>query len=146
MRRDFIIVFALLCLMTSFVAFVALPAHAEDPVVTDPAPGVVYVNDMELYSRLEVMQQTLDRIAVAMEDTEPEETSTPETAPDYSEQLGKIDSTLSKIEINTAPATPETPVSAFDKPFTEYTTTEALLLCLGVVAVVGGVVLVFLRR
>lgn len=147
MRRDTALLFALLCLFVALVGSLTLTAHAETPPVSEPA--TVLVNDPAVSAKLDNLQQTLDVIAAALapqedEDAEPE--PTPEPAPDYTAQLTKIESALAKIDENTTPVTPETPVPAFDKPFEEYSTTEVLLLCIGVVIVFAFVGLVFLRR
>ncbi len=149
MRRSSYVFLALaLCIMLACLSCLTLAAHAEDYVpVSEPVS--VLVTDPDVSSRLDAMQQTLDAIAAALgpeeeEDAEPEPTPSP--APDYTDQLDKIESVLTKIDENTTPATPEPPVSALEKPFEEYTTSEVLLLCIGVVIVFVSVGLVFLRR
>lgn len=148
MRRDSALLFALLCVLVAVVGSLTLTAHAEEPVPV-PDPATVLVNDPAVSAKLDNLQQTLDVIAAALapqedEDAEPE--PTPEPAPDYTAQLDKIESALAKIDENTTPATPETPVPVFDKPFDEYTTTEVLLLCIGIVLVFAFIGFVFFRR
>lgn len=148
MRRDSALLFALLCVLVAVVGSLTLTAHAEEPAPA-PDPATVLVNDPAVSAKLDNLQQTLDVIAAALAPAENEDAElepTPEPAPDYTAQLDKIESALAKIDENTTPATPETPVPAFEKPFEEYTTTEVLLLCIGVVIVFASVGLVFLRR
>lgn len=149
MRRNLYMIYAFaLCLLLACLSYSTLTAHAEEPVPA-PDPATVLVNDPAVSAKLDNLQQTLDSIAAALvpqegEDAEPE--PTPEPAPDYTAQLDKIESALAKIDENTAPATPAPFVSAFEKPFEEYTTTEVVLLCIALVLLFYGVFFFFLRR
>lgn len=110
-------------------------AHAEevDPTpAPTPAEGTVQVQDQQLVG----IQETLDAILEQLAE-EPAEDAPAAEVPDYSGQLTRIESTLSKVEQNTQPSTPETAQSAFEKPFAEYSVVEVLVLLfvVGVVAV-----------
>ena len=124
----------LLCIL--FGAF-ALDAKAEETEQYETASGSgsVEVYSPDVNARLDAMQETLDAIAAALAPHEVIEEQ-PVNPDPYSGQLETIENTLSKIQEQTAPATPETaePVLAFEKPFVEYSTSEVLLL---VVIVLG---------
>ena len=122
----FFLIFIFIWMCAAF----AQPVHAEEPV-PDSVPGAVLVNDTELYSKLDVLQQTLDSISAALAEDEP---ATPETAPDYSAQLQVIADELQQVKENTTPATPDEPLPLFERPFEEYSTTDFLLLIVAVLA------------
>lgn len=123
--------FWLLCMLGVFFGF---RVFAEEPPA-DAAPPVdssaVTVTAPELAAKLDALQTTLDEIAAALalaEDEQPPIEQPP--APDYTNQLSSIETTLSKIQTAAEQATAETAQPlAFDKPFNEYTPTEGLLLC-----------------
>lgn len=135
-----------------FVLVVALSftfahgAFAEDVEEIEYNPETVSSGSVEVYSpdvnaRLDAMQETLDAIAAAL--VPQEVTEEQPVSPDpYSVQLETIENTLSKIQEQMAPATPETaePVLAFEKPFAEYSTSEVLLLVVTVLGFLAFVV------
>lgn len=122
-----------LVLLGTLVAF-QTRAFADEAEPAEPAPVVdaVQVHD----TQLESIQATLDAILEQLTVEPSTDEQTPDS-PDYTAQLSEIENTLSKVEQNTQPATPETAQSAFEKPFAEYSVVEvlALLLVVGVVAV-----------
>lgn len=135
-----------------FVFVVALSftfAHgalAEDVEDSEYIPETVSSSSVEVYSpdvnaRLDAMQATLDAIAAALVPQEVTEEQ-PVNPNLYSAQLETIENTLSKIQEQTAPATPETADSVlpFDKPFTEYSISEVLLLVVTVLGFLAFVV------
>lgn len=124
----------------------SLGAFAEDVDDSEYIPETVSSGSVEVYSpdvnaRLDAMQETLDSIAAALAPQEITEEQ-PLTPDSYSVQLETIENTLSKIQEQTAPATPETAdsVLAFDKPFTEYSISEVLLLVVTVLGFLAFVV------
>lgn len=121
-------------------------AFAEDVEESEYNPETVSSGSVEVYSpdvnaRLDAMQETLDAIAAALAPQEVTEEQ-PVNPDPYSVQLETIENTLSKIQEQTAPATPETaePVLAFEKPFAEYSTSEVLLLVVTVLGFLAFVV------
>lgn len=129
-----------------------LPEFADEPTyqedVSTPADSSVLVSAPDIVSRLDVMQESLARIAdvvapavddsvdSVVEDVEP----TPEPV-DYSAQLEQISSQLAALQESMSTATAETAgPAAFDKPFEDYTTTETLTL----IAVAAVVLVAFL--
>ncbi len=89
------------------------------------------------------IQSSLDKIIEILSPSEelPEETP----APDYTEQLQQIETTLSNIEQNTQPEEPVPVVSAFAKPFEEYSVLETLVLLLLLVISVYGFIKIFVK-
>lgn len=133
-----------------FVVILSVPfslgAYAEDVQDSEYIPETVSSGAVEVYSpdvnaRLDAMQETLDAIAAALAPQEVSEEQ-PVNSDPYSVQLETIENTLSKIQEQTAPATPETaePVLAFEKPFAEYSTSEVLLLVVTVLGFLAFVV------
>lgn len=123
-----------LVLLGTLVAF-QTNAFADEVEQTEPSAPVdstVQVHD----AQLESIQATLDAILEQLT-AEPSTDEQALDSPDYTAQLSEIENTLSKVEQNTQPATPETAQSAFEKPFSEYSVVEVLVLLLvvGVVAV-----------
>lgn len=118
-----------------------LPDFADDYTSQEetyvPAdPSTVIVSDPDVVSHLDAIQDSLTRIADAVspsDDTdelpaEPEPTAEPV---DYSAQLGQISAQLSELQQSVRAATSETAQpAAFEKPFSEYSTSEALVLVL----------------
>lgn len=124
----------------------SLGAFAEDVDGSEYTPEIVSSGSVEVYSpdvnaRLDAMQETLDAIVAALAPQELTEEQSANSNP-YSVQLETIENTLSKIQEQTAPATPETaePVLAFEKPFAEYSTSEVLLLVVTVLGFLAFVV------
>lgn len=76
-------------------------------------------------AQLEGIQATLDAILECLT-AEPTEEGQTSDSPDYTAQLSEIENTLSKVEQNTQPSTPETAQNAFEKPFEEYTVQEVV--------------------
>lgn len=136
----------LLVLVVIFSVPFSLGAFAEDVDDSEYIPETVSSSSVEVYSpdvnaRLDAMQETLDAIAAALAPQEVTEEQ-PLTPDPYSVQLETIENTLSKIQEQIAPATPETAdsVLAFDKPFTEYSISEVLLLVVTVLGFLAFVV------
>lgn len=138
--------FVFLVFVVIFSVPFSLGAFAEDVQDVEFIPETVSSGSVEVYSpdinaRLDSMQETLDAIAAALVPQEVTEEQSVNSNP-YSVQLETIENTLSKIQEQTAPATPETaePVLAFDKPFTEYSISEVLLLVVTVLGFLAFVV------
>lgn len=89
----------------------------------------VQVNDPTLYEKLDKMQESIDALTAALAPSDASEESAEELpaqdpAPDYTAQLSGISS---QLEILSQQATAETAESAaFEKPFKEYSTIEAI--------------------
>lgn len=89
----------------------------------------VQVNDPTLYEKLDRMQESIDALTAAFAPSDAseetaEELPTQDPAPDYTAQLSGISS---QLEILSQQATAETAEpSAFEKPFEEYSTIEAI--------------------
>lgn len=121
-----------LVLLGTLVAF-QTNAFAEEAEQTEPVPTVdaVQVHD----AQLESIQATLDAILEQLT-AEPSTDEQAPGSPDYTAQLSEIENTLSKVEQNTQPATPETAQNAFEKPFEEYTVQEVVSVVLFSVVIV----------
>ena len=96
----------------------------------------VQVNDPTLYEKLDKMQESIDALTAALAPSDASEETAEELpaqdpAPDYTAQLSGISS---QLEILSQQATAETAEpSAFEKPFTDYSTIETIgLLAFGV--------------
>lgn len=142
-----ILVFFALCLFT-------IAGHAEEPVEipaeletveeTPPPESSVQVYDPALYERLDDMQTVLEDISASL--AEGGKTDEQAVAPDYSGQLDKIESTLSKIQKSAEMATAETAEpAALEKPFEDYTTVETLAL-IGLVLFIVVLFVWFIRQ
>ena len=89
----------------------------------------VQVNDPTLYEKLDKMQESIDALTAAFVPSDALEESAEEQpaqdpAPDYTAQLSGISS---QLEILSQQATAETAEpAAFEKPFKEYSTIEAI--------------------
>lgn len=89
----------------------------------------VQVNDPTLYEKLDKMQESIDALTAALAPSNASEESAEELhaqdpAPDYTAQLSGISS---QLEILSQQATAETAEpTAFEKPFKEYSTIEAI--------------------
>lgn len=89
----------------------------------------VQVNDPTLYEKLDKMQESIDALTAALAPSDASEESAEELpaqdpAPDYTAQLSGISS---QLEILSQQATAETAEpAAFEKPFKEYSTIEAI--------------------
>lgn len=89
----------------------------------------VQVNDPTLYEKLDKMQESIDALTAALAPSDASEESAEELpaqdpAPDYTAQLSGISS---QLEILSQQATAETAEpTAFEKPFKEYSTIEAI--------------------
>lgn len=139
---------ALLLLFGLFFGVFVVDAHAEEPEENYTAPSsgdsAVTVTSPELNARLDAITgqlQTLIDLLTPVEDV-PAETPAP-TADPYLEQLGSIEETLLQVADNTVPATPETALPAFEKPFEEYSVSETLLTVLACVLILLFVVAVY---
>lgn len=100
----------------------------------------VQVNDPTLYEKLDKMQESIDALTATLApfaDAETADTEVPaeSPAPDYSAQLDGISAQL--VQLNATAETAEPP--AFEKPFSDYSTSETLTLVL----VAAVVLLVF---
>ena len=122
-----------LVLLGTLVAF-QTNAFADEVEQTEPSAPVdstVQVHD----AQLESIQATLDAILEQLT-AEPSTDEQAPDSPDYTAQLSEIENTLSKVEQNTQPATPETAQNAFEKPFEEYTVQEVVSVVLFSVVIV----------
>lgn len=121
-----------LVLLGTLVAF-QTNAFAEEAeqTVSVPTLDAVQVHD----AQLESIQATLDAILEQLT-AEPSTDEQAPGSPDYTAQLSEIENTLSKVEQNTQPATPETAQNAFEKPFEEYTVQEVVSVVLFSVVIV----------
>lgn len=121
-----------LVLLGTLVAF-QTNAFAEESEQTEPASVVDVVQVYD--AQLESIQATLDAILEQLTVEPSTDEQTPDS-PDYTAQLSEIENTLSKVEQNTQPATPETAQNAFEKPFEEYTVQEVVSVVLFSVVIV----------
>lgn len=121
-----------LVLLGTLVAF-QTNAFAEEAEQTEPASAVDAVQVYD--AQLESIQATLDAILEQLT-AEPSTDEQAPDSPDYTAQLSEIENTLSKVEQNTQPATPETAQNAFEKPFEEYTVQEVVSVVLFSVVIV----------
>ena len=105
-----------------------LKANAEElDAPADAAESVpcVQVYDPDLYAKLDSLQESVNALSeVIAADTQ-------NTAPDYTEQLSGISDQLQTLAEQVEPEADTT--SAFDKPFSEYSLVENLLLILSVI-------------
>ena len=136
-------VIALLLLLSLFFTVRASAEEYEQPTeqtetttedTADETHEVIQVQgvqtyDPQLYDRLDKMQESIDALTAALAPSEDaqsisEELPTQDPAPDYTAQLSGISS---QLEILSQQATAETAEpSAFEKPFEEYSTIEAI--------------------
>ncbi len=89
----------------------------------------VQVNDPTLYEKLDKMQESIDALTATLApfaDAETADTEVPaeSPAPDYSAQLDGISAQLVQLNAAATAETAEPP--AFEKPFEEYSTIEAI--------------------
>lgn len=89
----------------------------------------VQVNDPTLYEKLDKMQESIDALTAAIAPSADAETTDTELpaespAPDYSAQLDGISAQL--VQLNTTATAETAEPSAFEKPFDEYSTIEAI--------------------
>ena len=109
-----------------------VPAAEEHPVTQVQG---VQTYDPQLYERLDKMQESIDALTAALVPSDALEESAEELpaqdpAPDYTAQISGISN---QLEILTQQATAETAEpSAFEKPFEDYSTSEALNLATAV--------------
>lgn len=95
----------------------------------------VQVNDPTLYEKLDKMQESIDALTAAVAPSDgsngaDDEVPAQDPAPDYTAQISGISN---QLEILTQQATAETAEpSAFEKPFEDYSTSEALNLATAV--------------
>ena len=93
----------------------------------------VQVNDPTLYEKLDKMQESIDALTAAVAPPDgsngaDNEVSAQDSIPDYTVQISGISN---QLEILTQQATAETAEpSAFEKPFSDYSTSETLTLVL----------------
>lgn len=154
---------AILLLLCLAAGALALDAKAEDyseepaqqEEQQDSAPSIdtssyVQVADPALYAKLDTLQDTLDKLvdALAPADADADadtEDSAVDPAPDYTAQLSTISAQLGDLQAAAEMETAETAQpAAFEKPFSEYSVEEVLLLVLAAV-VVGAIVLGLVR-
>lgn len=106
-----------------------VPAAEEHPVTQVQG---VQTYDPTLYDKLDKLQESVDALtaAVAPSDGANNEVPVQDPAPDYTAQISGISN---QLEILTQQATAETAEpSAFEKPFEDYSTSEALNLATAV--------------
>lgn len=95
----------------------------------------VQTYDPQLYERLDKMQESIDALTAAVAPSDDsngvdDEVPAQDPAPDYTAQISGISN---QLEILTQQATAETAEpSAFEKPFKDYSTSEALTLATAV--------------
>lgn len=136
-------VIALLLLLSLFFTIRASAEEYDQPAeqtetttdeTTDETHEVIQVQgvqtyDPQLYDRLDKMQESIDALTAALVPSDALEESAEELpaqdpAPDYTAQLSGISS---QLEILSQQATAETAEpAAFEKPFEEYSTIEAI--------------------
>lgn len=147
----------LLCLSAGAVAldakaedYIEEPAQQEEQAPAIDTSSYVQVADPALYAKLDTLQETLNQLvdaltpAEAAEDAETEDAAVDPT-PDYTAQLSTISAQLGDLQAAAEMETAETAQpAAFEKPFSEYSVEEVLLLVLAAV-VVGAVVLGLVR-
>ena len=142
-------VIALLLLLSLFFTIRASAEEYEQPSeqtetttdeTTDETHEVVQVsgvqvNDPTLYEKLDKMQESIDALTAAVAPSDgsngaDDEVPAQDPAPDYTAQISGISN---QLEILTQQATAETAEpSAFEKPFGDYSTSEALNLATAV--------------
>lgn len=84
----------------------------------------VQVNDPTLYEKLEKMQESIDALTAALAPSADAEVPAESPAPDYSAQLDGISAQL--VQLNAAATAETAELPAFEKPFEEYSTIEAI--------------------
>lgn len=84
----------------------------------------VQVNDPTLYEKLEKMQESIDALTAALAPSADTELPAESPAPDYSAQLDGISAQL--VQLNAAATAETAELPAFEKPFEEYSTIEAI--------------------
>ncbi len=109
-----------------------VPAAEEHPVTQVQG---VQTYDPTLYDKLDKLQESVDALTAAVAPSDSsnaadDEVSAQDPAPDYTAQISGISN---QLEILTQQATAETAEpSAFEKPFEDYSTSEALNLATAV--------------
>lgn len=88
----------------------------------------VQVNDPTLYEKLDKMQESIDALTAALAPSADTELPAESPAPDYSAQLDGISAQL--VQLNAAATAETAEPSAFEKPFSDYSTSETLTLVL----------------
>lgn len=144
---------AIILLLSLAAGAVALDVKAEDYTPDEAAQeeqeqapsidtsGYVQVADPALYAKLDILQESIDRLADALTpadaETDVEAPTEEQPAPDYTAQLSGISAQLADMAQQ---ATAETAEDAtVQKPFEEYTTGETLALIGVVLLLVFGV-------
>ena len=109
-----------------------VPAAEEHPVTQVQG---VQTYDPTLYDKLDKLQESVDALTAAVAPSDSSNSADDEVlaqdpAPDYTAQISGISN---QLEILTQQATAETAEpSAFEKPFEDYSTSEALILATAV--------------
>lgn len=109
-----------------------VPAAEEHPVTQVQG---VQTYDPTLYDKLDKLQESVDALTAAVAPSDDsngadDEVPAQDTVPDYTTQISGISN---QLEILTQQATAETAEpSAFEKPFEDYSTSEALTLATAV--------------
>lgn len=88
----------------------------------------VQVNDPTLYEKLDKMQESIDALTAALAPSADAEVPAESPAPDYSAQLDGISAQL--VQLNAAATAETAEPSAFEKSFSDYSTSETLTLVL----------------
>lgn len=134
-------IIALLLLLSLFFSIRASAEEYEPETTTESTEEThevtqvtgVQVNDPTLYEKLDKMQESIDALTAALAPSADAETADTELpaespAPDYSAQLDGISAQL--VQLNTAATAETAEPSAFEKPFSDYSTSETLTLVL----------------
>lgn len=142
----------LLCLLVGVMAldakaeeYTEAPTQQEEQAPIDTS-GYVQVADPALYAKLDSLQDTLNKLVDTLTSAESvDDAEAVELTPDYTAQLSTISGQLERLQSVVEMETAETAQpAAFEKPFSEYSVDEVLLLVLAAV-VVGAIVLALVR-
>lgn len=129
-------IIALLLLLSLFFSIRASAEEYESETTTESTEEThevtqvtgVQVNDPTLYEKLDKMQESIDALTAALAPSADAEVPAESPAPDYSAQLDGIFAQL--VHLNAAATAETAEPSAFEKPFSDYSTSETLTLVL----------------
>lgn len=129
-------IIALLLLLSLFFSIRASAEEYEPETTTESTEEThevtqvtgVQVNDPTLYEKLDKMQESIDALTAALAPSADAEVPAESPAPDYSAQLDGISAQL--VHLNVAATAETAEPSAFEKPFSDYSTSETLTLVL----------------
>lgn len=140
---------AVIALLVLLSLFFTIRASAEEYTAPEDAAGSsqdpaaeehlatqvqgVQTYDPTLYDKLDKLQESVDALTAALAPSADAETADTEVpaespAPDYSAQLEGISAQL--VQLNTAATAETAEPCAFEKPFSDYSTSETLTLVL----------------